>query len=816
MASLSKASQEVLRTLKPWFRFGGTQNESEERPRSSWSASNYSGSTTLLGSERSPSVDAGKPGQHSPHASSKGYKGFSKTLRSVVSLFHIEEEDQENEDPLFTCGLRTPEKQSPRPALKTLTWSRSLTKSRRSLGRRDHGKVSAEIVDSSPSPASIYQEARPVLRVDIPNCSLGGEVSEIISPAISAASPGSHPEVHKDSDDPFVSTQAKSQSGAIVSAPAFELFSLRADLPAVSDDSNGDRGYASDVESNIEAEPSKSVAYKASPTVSKVGFPTIDQHNDQAPRVHFGTRESPRRDTIRDYVATPKLLTNEMGSVDSSPDPPKKVPPLPLHRVFSLRRSLDQLHTKIAGAIHSSEKPESEAHRLPSYTYDADAENSESSPPAPNMGSKADWGRLRSSRNKRYADAIADDISTESDNVVDDSLRLSRSPSRRPEDTPAASSTTNLGAVGIARIFYTGALRYAVEAIERPSAMVLEDEESLRIPPAASQMNRRDSGVFLESDALVLPQTLALNPSNGPIAAYHSEQHRHVPSTSTMSHDEWSIPRNDSLQGFDAQDPYEAGLRAAGFHKILLPQLQTGPTSYEIHEATAQNSLVLSADDQLPRALPSSPVADDHTQRNSSCGSRDFRISVLPLQDIGQVMPTAHSTSEPARVDFTDENSPKAADLRERPSHSEELKASMIANQPSWKQRFLVQHFKQAEDSVGKKNESSVNFKCEEVLFPDYDTRRLSKNEHSKDRKILSSYPKSTSDAKENVAPVSHSKVSNISDLSPSSRQHMGLIKQCEEKEAKALMQLIYDIEAEEEAEGTESDVSGTETVNIG
>lgn len=200
-----------------------------------------------------------------------------------------------------------------------------------------------------------------------------------------------------------------------------------------------------------------------------------------------------------------------------TPSPPSKARST-LHRSQSIRKGLHRLQHTLTGSFKSRPglRP-----RVPSYASDADAENSEGSPPCPSMGSRHEWQARRIDRNRRYAEAVADRPPTEDDSESGESLRLSRSPTRKPTDQKGNNLTV---AHDMGRRSDTGNLRYAVEANERRNA----EELSVRNLRYAIEAIDRPSATELEEDGDT-----------------RAGERRMIP-----------LP--------DPQDPYEAALVAAG------------------------------------------------------------------------------------------------------------------------------------------------------------------------------------------------------------------------------------------------------------
>ena len=174
MASLTRASQEAFRTIKPWIGLG-RRRENDDQP--AWRSSFSSVAVTLVGSDHTENIPPNKESQRET-LNHDGRKGWSKTLRSVASFFYIDQQESEDEpDFWFTSQHEIPERK--RTPHKAMTWHRSsprLTGSARDS--RSH-KCKHNASDFSISPSRIVQNETPTLNVPIPTYSLRRKTSNV-------------------------------------------------------------------------------------------------------------------------------------------------------------------------------------------------------------------------------------------------------------------------------------------------------------------------------------------------------------------------------------------------------------------------------------------------------------------------------------------------------------------------------------------------------------------------------------------------------------------------------------------------------------
>ena len=167
MASLTKASQEAFRAIKPWFGLG-QRNESEHRP--AWRSSFSSGAATLVESDHAETSFANGAFQQR-NLKYDTRRSWSRTLRSVASLFYVNELDSDDElafDSTYKLEALKQE-QTPRKIL-SRTWSPA--KSTGDVRSSRFRKSKRRSGDTPASPPQVVQDEAPTLDVPIPSYSL--------------------------------------------------------------------------------------------------------------------------------------------------------------------------------------------------------------------------------------------------------------------------------------------------------------------------------------------------------------------------------------------------------------------------------------------------------------------------------------------------------------------------------------------------------------------------------------------------------------------------------------------------------------------
>ena len=179
MASFSKASQSVLRALKPWLGIpdaflGHDEDDSDEDDGSIWRLPSQG--TTIVSSEASTGSTSTVLKHHRPPTDTDS-KSWSRSLRSLAAHFYAEENTKPS-GPSYDAVPKTPEKRNRLSPRKPLPWSKSSIRTRGA----DPGKFSTNGIsvfdDSDPNTKSIAPTVAPVLNVDIPKCNLAVDTEE--------------------------------------------------------------------------------------------------------------------------------------------------------------------------------------------------------------------------------------------------------------------------------------------------------------------------------------------------------------------------------------------------------------------------------------------------------------------------------------------------------------------------------------------------------------------------------------------------------------------------------------------------------------
>ncbi|MCJ1259668.1 hypothetical protein MMC24_007507 [Lignoscripta atroalba] len=188
-----------------------------------------------------------------------------------------------------------------------------------------------------------------------------------------------------------------------------------------------------------------------------------------------------------------------------------------IHRTTSLKTGLSDLVTPTLSSLAAQSN--SETKRLPSEVHEADVESESDCSETPSMGSRSAWERTRADREHRYQAVQAMNADTESDTDSRFGLELHKCPTeaiaknatasklvyfehptvkldshaRKVQfkeinptyvpgereasdfDSPEVQPAINIGGESLFRP--QGALKYAIEAIERPNGVVLEGQD---------------------------------------------------------------------------------------------------------------------------------------------------------------------------------------------------------------------------------------------------------------------------------------------------------------------------------------------------
>ena len=908
MDSFSGASHEIWRALKPssW----GTDHKRDPSEQRHWLSqpSFFSGSTTLLGSDRSPSVYLEDPKRAlaTPQAQ---HGTVSRTLRSVASLFYVRE-DEEFSEPLFDQSPKTPERKSHRSPLKALSWSKSSSKSRRSLqGRaRDYVPVTDTYVDPSPKPA--VRDQAPVLDVEIPNHALVGERQEVPfriadigkdSPQASFVDQGSGGSLEKPIlvskfiwpdwaikplqeaslgrsapefaglEDPYLDPPAglgaaNEDDKANQDYEPTMLFTAEG-LHAEGIDSADDKGYASDIESNDEIETIKPAVNSPIRANRAFGTPSSSRYSHEALRVHFGSTASPHEKGSRGQENLHQLLHNKHGSSNAVSQTTEvavltdPASPTTSRRSLNLRKSLDYLRTKIVKSFTSIQRDSANSSpRLPSCSYDADAELSEPSPPPPSMGSRHEWNKIRQERHKRYVDTINSGPLTESDEGSNKELQLSRSPTRGPLNYSPAAGGIDPQQGDADRAFYIGRLRYAIEAIERRNADEIELTTSASHSPHHATPDRRDSGISWDC---MSPETATLSPIPNSDFAMPIDPPRHVSST-TVFRQGWGLLERDLLPSADTYDPYQAALIAAGLSQDLASESASNYAPFGSNEKSVLMEEII----EHPSRFAQASVLDKQpppsfTRKKFSPGSRPPDVGLraisgddISLCDLGETVITLPGPDSPKplpfrpkpAVPFPKEEAAIIPELNEaivvrksaelidlttvfepRPSRDQvPMEQTMSEDSsgatPSWhtpkgereitlskmsssprRRRIGLQHSAGISSTDNRMKRDYDRFEDVECMISNED--RVAHDEDVKSPQPTSfSFP--SIPLKENDPPRPPKE--NGYHGSSYDREPKGLMRHLEERGARRLMQLVYNLE-NEAADEDEADFSGSE-----
>ena len=570
MASFSKASQGVLRALKPWLGIpdsllGHAEDDSDEDDDSIWRLPSQG--TTLVGSQASAGSNSTVLKHHRSATDSecKGdseYKGWSRSLRSLAARFYAEENINPS-GPSDHSVPNTPVKIPRKSPRKPLPWIRSSVRSRGA----NTGKFSANdhsvSDDGEPSAMTIAPTTAPVLNVDIPKSNLAVDTEDYSTLADENLIKAYRSNQNRISG--LLAQRAENCSASPLPTQDSEQVMCKIGwiFPVAGNPNDAYqellKGPPNSSASSIVAKASSSNGKTRMILASTVIFadqycykpdPDVEDNDEDEEYGGAGILEfhaaakskpplSPHTHTENPSSTHPNGESTErtipLSHYLKTPSPPSKTRSM-LRKSQSIRKNLNRLQKTLAGSLKG--RPALKPFRAPSYASDADAENSEEvSPPCPSMGSRHEWQSRRIERNRRYAEAVADRPATEDDSESgEESLQLSRSPTaRKSMDPPFLHRKSGGTPTGAAHDYLeqpsssnTNALRYAIEANERLCA----DELSVRNLRYAIEAIDRPSAMDLYDN---FHRTAAAKPPHMMI-----------------------IPSPDS------QDPYEAALHAAG------------------------------------------------------------------------------------------------------------------------------------------------------------------------------------------------------------------------------------------------------------
>ncbi|KAL9135440.1 MAG: hypothetical protein Q9175_003369 [Cornicularia normoerica] len=464
--------------------------------RGSQSGLSQANTFVTSGTESSPERSPRKLHKAISTTFSGAMQAISKTVRSTTSYIYPTPGEPELPSSEW-AECETPEKESRRFSIMSSVRSRK----QRFTPRAPDAKIKSP--EPPQSPVSVTQERAPALDVEIPHPSFTPESlgstpisrgSQLLAGVKLPAGPKNlwpgptrltvdqasgngrretlHP-VSSEFNDPYVEQGGRLQHGPsfnnLASEPALESSSPETNKRYLSDD----KGYFSEVESNADVSECDELAPACRKYVA-LGSPEARTsspclHTDSAAsHVHLASSASPCQTSTPSCVSSslssgskPSKSETFDGTVEQTPSlhPPSR----------SSSQHCASHEDDIDVLFPSALKSKSLCKRLPSDVYDADAESLESS-----MGSRVAWERHRADRERRYMEIVDMDPNTESDEEMGPDLELKRSPSKKPVHyaEKLCLGAVNIGESGSKTRYPTGALRYAVEAIERPALPV--------------------------------------------------------------------------------------------------------------------------------------------------------------------------------------------------------------------------------------------------------------------------------------------------------------------------------------------------------
>lgn len=478
--------------------------------------------TTFINSGMESSPDRSPRKLHKAISStfSGALQAFSNTVRSTTSYIYPSAGEPELPSSEW-AECETPKKQSRRSSLM------SSIRSRRRRGTSRPVEVDFEFKERRQSPVSMTQDKAPAIDVEIPNPSISSGLlgkrsistgSQLLAGVKLPAGPKhlwpgptrltvdqasnkdgreSLHSVPSKVDDPYVEEGGRFQDGFFFSNAESE-FDLESPSPKTNKRHLGDdKGYFSEAESNTDVSESDRLPPAAqkdvAPVQTDVKASSLCCNKDPAAsHVHVASSASPYQSTISSRRSSLESSGSGFSKVETlhgtdeqtaSLQPPNRASS---HHCASLEDDLSALFPSFDVAMTS--KTRSLYKRRSPDVYDADGESLESS-----MGSRAAWERHRAERERRYMEIIDMAPSTESDEIAGPApstasdeetgpeLELRRSPSKKPvhyaEELFQANS--NSSEPRSTRRYPTGDLRFAVEAIERPSVTTFDPLETV-------------------------------------------------------------------------------------------------------------------------------------------------------------------------------------------------------------------------------------------------------------------------------------------------------------------------------------------------
>lgn len=449
----------------------------------------------VSGTESSPERSPRKLHKAISSRFSGAIQAFSDTVRSTTSYIYPTAGESELPSSEW-AECETPKKESRRSSIMSSVRSRK----QRSTPRVSNAKFGSPEMLQSPVP--VARGKSPALEVEIPNPSFSYESFE--KPSVSNGSPllagvklparpknlwpgptrltveqasGNesweipHNTVSK-AEDPYIEQGDKLEHGFSLINSSFN-FELEPTSPELIKRHMGDgKGYFLEAESNAEIFETNGL----SPACSRYVAP-----GSRGPRASSSCRhEDPATSrahimpSVNPYERASPSQTSSMPSgsetLDGTAEHTASLEPSTRrfgHQVSSPEDGLNALSLSRGPTITTETRLHNR--RLPSDVHDAHAETLDS-----RMGSRAAWERHRAERERRYMQIVDMASETEPDEDTGPELKLERSPLRKPVHSAEeiVQRTVDPKRPESAHGSPPSDLRYAVEAIERPTFSV--------------------------------------------------------------------------------------------------------------------------------------------------------------------------------------------------------------------------------------------------------------------------------------------------------------------------------------------------------
>ena len=574
-------------------------------------------------------------------------QAFSNTVRSTTSYIYPAAGEPELPSSEW-AECETPKKESRQSSIMSSVRSRR----QRFTPRATDAKIESPEMLQSPVP--VTQDRSPALYVEIPNPSLSceslGKVSvsngsQLLAGVRLPAGPknlwpgptrltieqasgnegrGIPRNAFSKVVDPYVEQGDKLEHGF-----SFIGSSSRFDLEPTPPEPNkrhigDDKGYLSEAESNdaiSETDGLSPACLKyVAPGSPEARTSSPCRHKDHAaPRVLVARSAYPHERT-----SPSRMSSTPLGSEPSKPETldgtaEQTASPEPSNRRFSHQTS--SLEDGLNSLSPSSRPATAKKSRLlnrQSDVYDADAENLDS-----RMGPRAAWERHRADRERRYMQIVDMAPETESDEEAGPELELKRSPSRKPVHCAEemVQGTVNTERSKSAHRYPPSDLRYAVEAIDRPSVETFDSMETvfqqrpmLRLtdtvdePEAFQIFDALDLSpprmeaclsplADLSPSRVALPSSPESSPVGVPVAPKLTTTMTRITDEERMTFGvdnvegqsirQLSFESNNASTSSSPEDAYEAGLKAGGYFvpSYLSGSSTTWPVGGDTYEA---------------------------------------------------------------------------------------------------------------------------------------------------------------------------------------------------------------------------------------